>query len=82
MNTALATGLKQLGPGFYAWRAFCNSTPDLDVGGLIAGVTPILTEGERRAYDAPFPDATYKAGVRSFPNLVCDKPDAPGAGAW
>jgi len=28
---------------------------------------------------APFPDASYKAGVRRFPNLVPDAPDAGGA---
>ena len=32
-----------------------------------------------RAYAAPFPDARYKAGVRRFPNLVPDRPDAQGA---
>ena len=31
------------------------------------------------AYDAPFPDVSFKAGVRRFPNLVPDRPDAPGA---
>jgi pimeloyl-ACP methyl ester carboxylesterase len=31
------------------------------------------------AYDAPFPDIHYKAGVRRFPNLVPDNPEAPGA---
>jgi pimeloyl-ACP methyl ester carboxylesterase len=31
------------------------------------------------AYAAPFPDASYKAGVRAFPNLVPDTPGAPGA---
>ena len=34
---------------------------------------------EAAAYDAPFPDATYKAGVRAFPNLVPDSERAPGA---
>jgi len=32
-----------------------------------------------KAYDAPFPDASYKAGVRAFPNLVPPREDAPGA---
>ena len=34
---------------------------------------------KRQAYDAPFPDVRYKAGVRRFPNLVPDRPDADGA---
>ena len=31
------------------------------------------------AYDAPFPDVRFKAGVRRFPQLVPDHRDAPGA---
>ena len=38
-----------------------------------------MTAAEAAAYDAPFPDARYKAGVRRFPNLVPDRPDADGA---
>ncbi|MGD9018415.1 MAG: hypothetical protein PVH30_13580, partial [Desulfobacterales bacterium] len=40
---------------------------------------PHLSESEWRAYDAPFPDTRYKAGVRRFPELVPDRPEAPGA---
>ena len=40
---------------------------------------PHLAHAEAAAYAAPFPDATYKAGVRRFPNLVPDSPDADGA---
>jgi haloalkane dehalogenase/tRNA(adenine34) deaminase len=38
-----------------------------------------LSEAEAAAYDAPYPDAAYKSGVRRFPNLVPDTPDAEGA---
>ena len=31
------------------------------------------------AYDAPFPDETYKAGARAFPMLVPASPDDPAA---
>ena len=37
------------------------------------------SDGEAAAYAAPYPDARYKAGVRRFPNLVPDRPDAEGA---
>jgi pimeloyl-ACP methyl ester carboxylesterase len=40
---------------------------------------PQLGDAEAAAYAAPFPDASYKAGVRRFPNLVPDHPDADGA---
>ena len=38
-----------------------------------------LTPAECNAYATPYPDASYKAGVRRFPNLVPDRPDADGA---
>jgi haloalkane dehalogenase len=41
--------------------------------------SPNLSDAEAAAYGAPFPDARYKAGVRRFPDLVPDHPDAPGA---
>jgi haloalkane dehalogenase len=33
------------------------------------------------AYEAPFPDADYKAGIRSFPPMVPVTPEDPGAAA-
>jgi pimeloyl-ACP methyl ester carboxylesterase len=77
MNTTLGTG--QVTEGFLQWRAYANSQPDLAVGRLMKRTTPILSDAEAAAYDAPFPDARYKAGVRRFPNLVPDREDAPGA---
>jgi haloalkane dehalogenase len=79
MNTALGTGDIPLGKGFTDWRAFSNSQPDMDIAALMARSTPSLTPAEALAYAAPFPNAHYKAGVRRFPNLVPDHPDADGA---
>ena len=79
MNTALATGDVPLGEGFRQWRAYANSQPDLDIAALMRRACPGLGEAEAAAYDAPFPDARYKAGVRRFPNLVADHPEAGGA---
>lgn len=79
MNTALATGDVPLGPGFLAWRAYANAHPDLDVPRLFKRSCANLTDEEAAAYGAPFPNATFKAGVRRFPNLVPDREDAPGA---
>lgn len=69
MNTGLPAG-ENAGEGFAAWRAFCKANPDLDVGGLMKRATPILSDEEAAAYAAPFPDQSYKAGVRRFPELV------------
>ena len=79
MNTGFATGDVPLGQGFLDWRAFSNKTPDMAVGKLLGRACPHLTSAEAAAYDAPYPDASYKAGVRRFPNLVPDRPDAEGA---
>jgi pimeloyl-ACP methyl ester carboxylesterase len=79
MNTALATGDVPLSEGFVAWRAYVAKSPDLDCGKLLGRACPHLTDAERNAYDAPFPDARYKAGVRRFPPLVPERPDDPGA---
>ena len=69
MNTGLPAG-ETAGQGFADWRAYCKANPDLDVGKLMQRSTPILSEAEVAAYDAPFPDQSYKAGVRRFPELV------------
>lgn len=79
MNTALGTGDVPLSEGFIAWRAYVNRTPDLPCGKLMQRSCPHLTAEEAAAYDAPFPDLASKAGARAFPNLVPDRPDAPGA---
>jgi haloalkane dehalogenase len=79
MNTALATGDSPLSEGFLAWRAFSNSKPDMDVAALMRRSVPALSAQEADAYAAPFPDARYKAGVRRFPNLVPEHPEADGA---
>ena len=79
MNTALPTGDVPLPNGFLDWRAFSNSQPDLAIGKLMTRACPHLSPAEAAAYDAPYPDARYKAGVRRFPNLVPEFVDSPGA---
>lgn len=79
MNTALATGDMPLTEGFRAWRAYVANNPDLACGKLLARACPHLTAAEAAAYDAPFPDARSKAGVRRFPQLVPAHFDDPGA---
>jgi haloalkane dehalogenase len=79
MNTALGTGDAPLSEGFLAWRAWANKNPDMDVAKLMERSCPHLSDAEAAAYAAPYPDASYKAGVRRFPNLVPERPDADGA---
>lgn len=77
MNTAIAVG-QSPGEGFDAWRAYNRTQPDMDVGGLMGRATPILSEAEQAAYSAPFPDITFKAGVRRFPEMVMTDPNMEG----
>jgi pimeloyl-ACP methyl ester carboxylesterase len=77
MNTALSTG--QVTEGFRQWRTYSNSLGDLPVGKLLARGKRDMTAAEVAAYDAPFPDARHKTGLKAFPNLVPDGDDAPGA---
>jgi pimeloyl-ACP methyl ester carboxylesterase len=79
MNTTLGTGDIKLSKGFKDWRQFVQDNPEFDVGRLMKRACPILSDGEVAAYNAPFPDEQYKAGVRRFPAMVPDHPQAQGA---
>jgi pimeloyl-ACP methyl ester carboxylesterase len=79
MNAILGTGDFEMSQGFKAFREFMSRTPDADAGRLIKSITPHLSSEEVAAYDAPFIDIKYKAGVRRFPQLVPTSYDAPGA---
>jgi haloalkane dehalogenase len=78
MNTAIAVGMSP-GAGFQAWKDYALSTPDLPIGELIARGTPHLNQAEIAAYDAPYPNADYKAGAQVFPALVPVSPEMEGA---
>src|SRR5947209_3109810 len=82
MNTGLPTGDKPMSEGFMRWRQFAKSVPDLPIRRVI---TTGLANRERMtpeilaAYEAPFPDISYKAGAMAFPLLVPLSPNDPGA---
>lgn len=69
MNTSMPIG-EDAPEGFAGWRAYNRKTPDMAIGKLLKRGKADMTDAEAAAYDAPFPDATYKAGVRRFPELV------------
>jgi pimeloyl-ACP methyl ester carboxylesterase len=81
MNTALATG--EVTEGFRQWRSYSIGQHDLAVGRLLRRGKPAMGTEEAAGYDAPFPDARYKAALRVFARLVPDRDemgaDAPGA---
>jgi haloalkane dehalogenase len=74
-NTGLPIGTA-FSEGFGQWLAFSQSTPDLPVGLIVNGGTAReLSADEVAAYDAPFPDASYKGGACQFPTLVPITPE-------
>lgn len=81
-NTGLPTGDHPLTEAFMAWQHYSKTSPEFEIGGLInAATVRELLADEVAAYDAPFPDDTYKAGARIFPSLVPTAPDDPTASA-
>ncbi len=68
------------GPVIEAWMEMSRSAPELAVGDIIQGVTvEDLPVEVIAAYDAPFPNESYKAGVRAFPQIIPVDPEDPGA---
>jgi haloalkane dehalogenase len=80
MDTAVLTGEHDPGDAWRWFRDYVARKPDLPVGRLVAvGCRRRPSREAIAGYDAPFPDASYKAGPRSFPGLIPLTPDAPGA---
>jgi haloalkane dehalogenase len=70
-NTFLPTGEAPPNDAFQAWQQFSQQVPELPVGRIVnGGCTTDLDAAVVAAYDAPFPDETYKEGARQFPLLV------------
>ncbi len=81
-NTFLPTGDQPPGPAFLNWQRFSQTVEDFDVGFVVGSGCQIeLTPEVAAAYNAPFPDDSYKAGARQFPMLVPTSPDDPASAA-
>ncbi|MEM1320268.1 MAG: hypothetical protein AAGG75_08425 [Bacteroidota bacterium] len=63
MNTALING-QPAGPVFAEWKHEITAPANVDLVKLFKKHAPGISDGAAAAYEAPFPDATYKAGVR------------------
>lgn len=86
-NGGLVTGDQQMPDAFHRWLDFSQSAAELPIGRIINGGTITKLPGAvLAAYEAPFPDESYKAGPRILPSLVPITPDDPAAGpnrqAW
>lgn len=81
-NHGYPTGDMPANEALRSWQEYAASVPELDVGAVVARscTTPLPPEVVA-AYDAPYPDESYKAGARRFPALIPVLPDDPASGA-
>ncbi len=81
-NTSLPTGDRTPPEAFLQWQRHSQTSPTFEVGRIVqSGCARPLPPEVVSAYDAPFPDETYKAGARMFPLLVPSSPDDPASPA-
>jgi len=81
-NTGLPTGDRPPSEAFLAWQEFSQTAPVFPIGAIINGGTVTELSAEViAAYDAPYPDDSYKAGARIWPSFVPTSPDDPEAPA-
>lgn len=77
-NTFLPTGDIKMPESFVQWKQFSQTVPEFPVGHIIQRATTTnLSDEVVAAYNAPFPDESYKAGARAFPTLVPDYAQSP-----
>jgi len=81
-NTGLPTGDQAMPDVWLRFRDVVAAAPVLGISRLVqAGCRTTLTEEVLAAYEAPFPDESYKAGARAMPTLVPTRPDDPASAA-
>ncbi|MGZ4460222.1 MAG: haloalkane dehalogenase [Nocardioidaceae bacterium] len=77
-NTGLPTGDVPMPDVWWEFRRAMEGADRLDIGRFVqAGCRAPMSDAVRAAYDAPFPDETFKAGPRAMPGLVPTTPDDP-----
>lgn len=77
-NTFLREGNGWPSDGFKSFWTYMKNAPKIHAGGIMKGAylnTP--PDHVIAAFDAPFPDDSYLAGVRRFPMMVPLEPDHP-----
>lgn len=80
MDTGMFTGRQRMSEAWHRFRDFVERTEDLPVSMLVRNACATDPGDEvARAYDAPFPAPEYKAGPRSFPLILPQTPEDPGA---
>jgi len=77
-NTFLPTGDTSPGEAFFNWQRFSQEVEVFPTGFIVnSGCVTDLKPEVQAAYDAPYPEESFKAGARAFPMLVPSSPDDP-----
>ena len=81
-NTGLPTGDQPMPDIWHQFKRAVENAAELDVARFVlSGCRRPVADEIRAAYDAPFPDESYKAGPRAMPGLVPIRPDDPASDA-
>ncbi len=81
-NGGLPIGDGKMSDAFMQWQHFASTTEHFPVGAIVnGGSTTDLDKAVVAAYNAPFPDDSYKAAARVYPSLVPVAEDNPAVPA-
>ena len=81
-NTGLPTGDTAMPEVWWQFRRAVENSPTLDIARFVqSGCATTLAPPVLAAYDAPFPDESFKAAPRAMPGLVPTAPDDPASEA-
>lgn len=81
-NTGLPTGDHPMPDVWWRFHDWVANADELPIGFLVdSGCVTDLSPDVLAAYDAPFPDESYKAGPRAMPRILPKTPDDPAAPA-
>ncbi len=81
-NTGLPVAGRRPTEAFLSWQKFSRESPTFPIGNIVGGGCAIKPSADvLAAYDAPFPDDSFKAGARIFPSLVPTSADDPAEAA-
>jgi len=76
----LFTGEEKVPDSFYGWQKFSQTDSAFHAGTIVNwGTYKEMPLDVQNAYNAPFPNEKYKAGIRQFPVMVPTKSNDPEA---
>ncbi len=80
MDTGIFNGRQKMSDNWFHFRDFIAAHRDIRIEMLIRGACVTeLSDEVVAGYTAPFPNEESKAGPRTFPPMIPQEPDAPGA---